>query len=64
MSPGGTGPAYAPAFGMGRVTPFLPGAFSLEVSICSQPLIPAFEAPGDAPLVFARLLAFRTRTVV
>ena len=64
VSPGGTGPAYAPPFGMGRARPFLPGAFSLGVSICSLPLIQAFEAPGDAPLVLARLLAFGTRAVL
>src|SRR5829696_9050251 len=49
---------------MGRATPFLPGTFSLGVSICSLPLIPAFEAPGDAPLVLAKLLAFGTRAVL
>jgi hypothetical protein len=49
---------------MGRARPFLPGAFSLGVSICSLPLIQAFEAPGDAPLVLARLLAFGTRAVL
>jgi hypothetical protein len=43
---------------MGRVTPFLPGAFSLGVCICYLPLIPAFKAPGDVPIVLARLLAF------
>src|SRR5918997_2141401 len=51
MSPGGTGPARALAFGMGRATPFLPGAFSPGVPI------------GSLPLILATWLAFGTRTV-
>jgi hypothetical protein len=49
---------------MGRVTPFLPGAFSLGVFICSMPLIPAFRALGATPPVLARLLAFGIRAVL
>ena len=53
MSSAGTGAAPNLALGIGHVTPFLPGLVHLEipVPIGPPPLVPAFEAPDDAPFV-------------
>ena len=66
MSSAGTGAAPNLALGMGHVTPFLPGLVHLEipVPIGPPPLVPAFEAPDDAPFVYAALLAFGTWSVL
>jgi len=66
MSSAGTGAAPTLALGMGHVTPFLPGIVHLAIPgpMGPPPLVPAFEAPDDAPFVYAALLDFGTWTLL
>jgi hypothetical protein len=60
MSSAGTRAPPTLALGMSYVTPFLPGMVHLgiPVPIGPPPLVAAFEAPDDAQVVYAALLAF------
>jgi hypothetical protein len=66
MSSAGTGAAPTLALGMGNVTPFLPGMvhFEIPVPIGPPPLVAAFEAPDEAPFVYAALLTLVTWIVL
>ena len=66
MSSAGTRAPPTLALGMSYVTPLLPGMIHLgiRVPIGPPPLVAAFEAPDEAPFVYAALLTLVTWIVL